>query len=65
MMGTPISLSMTYTNPIWHEYNRGLVRLTDPGRGIGPQTAPMAGHFIQRNVAYVVEAVSKLINEIE
>ena len=60
-MGTPISLSMTYTNTLWHEYNQGLVRLTGPERGIGPHIAPMVGHFIQRNVMFVVRSVLTLI----
>ena len=63
-MGTPISLSMRYTNPLWHEYNRGLVHLTDPGRGTGPHIAPGCGHFIQRDVTYVVKAILDLMQEI-
>ena len=60
-MGTPISLSMTYTNPLWHEYNEGLVRLTGFERGIGPHIAPMVSHVIQRNVLFVVRSVVTLI----
>ena len=52
---------MKYTNPIWHEYNKGLLRLTDPQRGIGPMIAPDVGHFIQRNVIFTVRSVLTLI----
>ncbi|KAL8936689.1 MAG: hypothetical protein Q9216_004799 [Gyalolechia sp. 2 TL-2023] len=38
-MGTPISLSMKYSNPLWHEYNQGLLKITDPERAIGPLVA--------------------------
>ncbi|KAL8677278.1 MAG: hypothetical protein Q9186_006289 [Xanthomendoza sp. 1 TL-2023] len=37
-MGTPISLSMKYTNPIWHHYNKGVAQITDPNL-----TAPASG----------------------
>ena len=60
-MGTPISLSMTYTNPLWHEYNEGLVRLTAFERGIGPHIAPLVSHVIQHNVLFVVRSVVTLI----
>ena len=48
-MGTPISLSMRYSNPIWNEYNQGLARLTDQKLSKGPFQAKGCGHFIQRD----------------
>ena len=49
MMGTPIALSMNYTNPCWHRYNEGLTKLTQSQRSKGPILAKKAGHFIQRD----------------
>ena len=48
-MGTPIGLSMKYANPKWHEYNQGLVELTDKSLSKGPTQAKGCGHFIQRD----------------
>ncbi|KAI3341364.1 Alpha/Beta hydrolase protein [Ustulina deusta] len=48
-METPISISMNYTNPIWHHYNEGLTRLTSPEKALGPIIAKNCGHFIQRD----------------
>lgn len=48
-MGTPMSLSMQYSNPIWRQYNRGLAKLTEPKFSKGPFQAPGCGHFIQRD----------------
>ncbi|MCJ1469244.1 hypothetical protein MMC07_007877 [Pseudocyphellaria aurata] len=48
-METPISLSMQYTNPLWHTYNLGLVQITDENRRRGPVFAEGCGHFIQRD----------------
>ena len=65
-MGTPASLSMKYSNPIWHEYNTGLTRLTNPGRAKGPVIAPGCGHFVQRdNPEFVVQQVSEILKDIE
>ena len=65
-MGTPASLSMKYSNPIWHEYNIGLTRLTNPGRAKGPVIAPGCGHFVQRdNPEFVVQQVSEILKDIE
>ena len=65
-MGTPVSLSMKYSNPAWHEYNVGLTKLTDPERAKGPVIAPGCGHFIQRdNPDFVVQQVLQLLKDIQ
>lgn len=48
-MGTPMSLSMQYSNPIWRQYNRGLAKLTEPKFSKGPFQALGCGHFIQKD----------------
>ena len=53
-MGTPIGLSMKYSNPIWHKYNQGLARLTDEKLSKGPAQAKGCGHFIQRDGPVIV-----------
>ena len=64
-MGTPISLSMQYSNPLWHEYNVGLSQLTEQERSRGPIIAPGCGHFIQRdNAQFVVKEVLELLDRI-
>lgn len=64
-MGTPISLSMKYSNPVWNEYNTGLSQLTEPKRSRGPIIAPGCGHFIQRdNAPFVVTEVLELLDRI-
>ena len=64
-MGTPKSLSMKYSNPIWHEYNLGLSRLVEPGRSKGPTIAPGCGHFIQRdNPSFVVQETLELLDRL-
>ena len=64
-MGTPISLSMKYSNPVWHRYNVGLSQLTEPERSKGPVIAPGCGHFIQRdNAPFVVTEVLELLDKV-
>ena len=53
-MGTPIGLSMKYSNPIWHKYNQGLSLLTDEKLSKGPAQAKDCGHFIQRDSPGIV-----------
>ncbi|KAG8525667.1 uncharacterized protein KY384_000427 [Bacidia gigantensis] len=48
-MGTPISLTMRYSNALWHRYNQGLAKLTDPELSEGPFQAEGCGHFIQKD----------------
>lgn len=63
-METPISLSMQYTNPVWHAYNLGLVQITDENRRRGPILAKGCGHFIQRDDPnLVVSELSKILDE--
>lgn len=65
-METPTSLSMQYTNPIWHKYNAGLAKITDPERSRGPIFAKGCGHFIQRDDPdFVVEELFSLLGKIE
>lgn len=65
-MGTPISLSMKYSNPVWHNYNIGLSQLSQTKRSKGPVIAPRCGHFIQRdNAPFVVTEVLELLDRIQ
>lgn len=57
---------MKYANPAWHEYNKGLARLTNAERAKGPIIAPGCGHFIQRdNPGFVVQEVLKMWKDIQ
>ena len=60
-METPISLSMLYTNPLWHNYNLSLVQITDENRRRGPIIAEGCGHFIQRDDPNFVVSESLMI----
>ncbi len=42
-------MAMKYLNPMWHEYNEGLVRITEKERGRGPLIAKGCGHYIQKD----------------
>ncbi|KAL8732262.1 MAG: hypothetical protein Q9166_002834 [cf. Caloplaca sp. 2 TL-2023] len=65
-MGTPISLSMKYTNPIWHEYNQGLLQITDPNLSVGPIVARDCGHFVQRDdPSFVTDQLSLLLSRLQ
>ena len=64
-MGTPVSLSMKYSNPIWHKYNTGLAQLTVKTKSKGPFQAKDCGHFIQRDgPAIVVDETLELVDKI-
>ena len=64
-MGTPIGLSMTYMNPIWHKYNQGLVHITDREKSKGPIFAKGCGHFIQRDDPdFVVRETLELVDKV-
>ena len=64
-MGTPVGLSMMYMNPIWHEYNQGLVHLTDREKSKGPIFAKGCGHFIQRDDPdFVVRETLDLVDKV-
>ncbi len=61
-MGTPLSLSMKYTNPLWHQYNQDLLKITDPNLATGPIVAKDCGHFIQRDdPSFVVHQLTSLL----
>ena len=63
-MGTPKSLSMRYSNPVWHQYNEGLAKLTDPKFSRGPIQAKGCGHFVQRdNPDFVVDETLDLVDK--
>ncbi len=64
-MGTPISLSMKYTNPLWHRYNQGLLQITDPHLAVGPVVAKNCGHFVQRDdPSFVIDQLSSLLGRL-
>lgn len=64
-MGMPESLAMQYVNPVWHRYNEGLAKLTDPKFSKGPFQAKGCGHFIQLNdPKFVVGEVLELVNKV-
>lgn len=64
-MGTPISLSMKYSNPIWHKYNKGLAQLTVKTKSKGPFQAKECGHFIQRDgPVIVVDETLELVDKV-
>lgn len=64
-METPISLSMQYTNPLWHAYNLGLVQITDENRSRGPIFAEGCGHFIQKDDPnFVVGELSMILDQL-
>ncbi|KAJ5377250.1 uncharacterized protein N7496_004659 [Penicillium cataractarum] len=63
-MGLPKLLSMTYTNPYWHKYNEGLVKITEPEKSKGPLLAPAAGHFIQQDAPeFVAQELAELVSK--
>jgi pimeloyl-ACP methyl ester carboxylesterase len=63
-MGLPQVYSLTYTNPYWHKYNEGLVKITDPEKSKGPLIAPGAGHFIQQdNPKFVAQELNEIISK--
>lgn len=65
-MGIPISLSMKYSNPLWHRYNQDLLKITDPELAIGPIVAKNCGHFVQRDdPSFVVDQLSSLLRRVE
>lgn len=65
-MGTPISLSMEYSNPLWHHYNQGLLKITDRERATGPLVAQGCGHFVQRDDPhFVIDQLSLLLRRLK
>lgn len=56
---------MQYLNPVWHRYNEGLIKLTDPKFSKGPIQAKGCGHFIQRDdPSFVVDEVLDLVDKV-
>ncbi|KAL4794967.1 alpha/beta-hydrolase [Aspergillus venezuelensis] len=65
-MGRVRELTMGYVNPYWAEYNEGLVKITEGGRGKGPLIAKGAGHFVQRDRPdFVVGEVREILKKLE
>lgn len=63
-MGLPQALSLTYSNPYWHKYNEGLVKITEPEKSKGPLLAPGAGHFIQQDSpSFVAQELTELLSK--
>ncbi|KAE8150636.1 Alpha/Beta hydrolase protein [Aspergillus avenaceus] len=64
-MGAPKSIITTYMNPYWHEYNKGLTKITEPERSKGPLQAPGASHFIQKdNPDFVAQELDGLLSKV-
>ncbi|CAF9916293.1 MAG: hypothetical protein ALECFALPRED_010585 [Alectoria fallacina] len=64
-MGTPIGLSMRYMNPTWHNYNQGLVHITDREKSKGTIFAKGCGHFIQRDDPdFVIKETLDLVDKV-
>ena len=65
-MGTPISMSMKYTDPLWRQYNEGLLKITDAKLANGPILATGCGHFVQRDDPnFVVAQLSLMLKSLE
>ena len=65
-MGTPVSLSMKYTNPLWHRHNQGLLHITDPQVALGPIVAKNCGHFVQRDdPSFVTDQLLSLLRRLD
>ena len=65
LTGTPRGLNEKFMQPVWDEYNAGLLKLGDPDRTKGVVIAKGAGHFIQRdNPTFVAEEVRELIEKV-
>ncbi|KAI0016247.1 Alpha/Beta hydrolase protein [Xylariomycetidae sp. FL0641] len=64
-LAIPLPTTVHYTNPVWHRYNEGLVRLTAPAAAKGPVIAPKCGHFVQRDdPALVAELTCELLERL-
>lgn len=64
-MGTPIGLSMMYTNRTCHKYNLNLVHITDREKRKGPIIAKGCGHFIQRDDPdFVIDETLDLVDKV-
>lgn len=64
-MGQPQVMTRSYTNPHWHKYNEGLVKITEPEKSKGPLLAPNSGHFVQKdNPAFVAQELNEILTKI-
>ncbi|KAF5014211.1 hypothetical protein F66182_14881 [Fusarium sp. NRRL 66182] len=64
-MGHAKSLTTTYSNPYWHQYNEGLARITEAARSKGPVQAPGSGHFVQKdNPAFVAQELDEILSKV-
>lgn len=64
-MGHPKLLTSTYTNPYWHRYNEGLVKITEVERSKGPLQASGSGHFVQKdNPAFVAQELDEILSKV-
>jgi pimeloyl-ACP methyl ester carboxylesterase len=64
--GVRKELVMRYIQPVWEEYNKGLVRLTRKEKVKGPIVARGCGHFIQRDDAeFVAGEICELLLRLE
>ncbi|KAI9696414.1 MAG: hypothetical protein M1836_005692 [Candelina mexicana] len=64
-LGTPKVMSMHYTNPYWHRYNEGLIKITASHVAKGPVLAKGCGHFIQKdNPDFVANKLCKMLSRL-
>ncbi|KAH8661428.1 Alpha/Beta hydrolase protein [Tricladium varicosporioides] len=64
-MGTPISMSMKFTNPYWAKYNEGLLKITDEERSGKVVIAKGCGHFIQNDdPQFVADEIKKMVTKL-
>ena len=65
-MSTPISLTMKYSNPLWHSYNEDLAKITELKQSRGPIIAKGCGHFVQRDdPSFVVEELLRILDRLK
>lgn len=56
---------MKYVNPVWHQYNQGLARLTVSEKSKGPIIAQGCSHFIQKdNPVLVANEVCEMVQAV-
>lgn len=64
-MGATKAVTNAYLNPYWHEYNKGLAKITVSERSRGPIQAPGAGHFIQQgNPEFVARELDSILGKV-
>ena len=61
----PLSHTMRYLNPLWHDYNVALTKIVHPSRSKGPIIATGCGHFIQiDDPQFVATAIMEILQDI-